>query len=185
LYFLDTLNCAAGSERKMANITNKYAQTASFLYNNSAVETSLLGTAGASNGTLTFGANTINIGDHIFVSAAGLLSAANFNPGTLELKLKFAGASVSTGAQTMPLNVNTWWRFHGMIACRDTDMGICIVFEANTSAWSGTPIIIGATPSLNRGNANTIDFTSTFSVANTANQVVLHVGSVELRPGSP
>ena len=169
----------------MANITNKYAQTDTFLYNNSNAETSLLGTAGRFNGSLTFGASTINVGDHIFVWATAFMTSSNLAPGMLELKLKFAGASVSTGAMNVPLNASTWWRFLGMIACRDTTMGMCILFEADMSIWSNTPVVKGTSPALDRTIANTIDFTSTLSVANAANEVILQVGSVELRPGTP
>ncbi|MBI1830597.1 MAG: hypothetical protein HYR84_04000 [Planctomycetes bacterium] len=170
------------------NIQNSYAQIADFTCSSTTNETDMLGTANAYNGTLDFAANTLGIGDHIFLWAAGLVTCYDatspITAGSLTLRLKFGGATLSTGAMNFPSpssGVSTYWRFHGMIACRNTEQRMCLVFETDNVIWPSNPTTRGSSPSLDRTIANSLQLTAPFGLSDASNLFRVTIASVEFR----
>lgn len=159
------------------NIQNTYAQKDDFTLSNSLVETNLLGTAGAFNGTLTFPDGALAIGDHIFLWASGLLSwpTKELGNGTLEIKLNFGVGTVTTGAFSLPKDANTSpWRCHGMIGCRDITQVMAVSFEADATTFQNVqapdqipnrfPHIGSDLQALVRNAASSLELTAKFSL---------------------
>ena len=143
------------------------------------------------------------VGRVIAFEFSGRISTVVTTPGTLNLALRFGAISVfDSGA--MALNVtaqtNTHWVLRGELVCRAFGAGTSTtlfpkscVFESHAVIGSPAPTAGGAgehrlpyntAPAVgagfDNGTSQLIDLFATWSVANAANSIQLHAGTIDV-----
>lgn len=134
-----------------------------------------------------------NVGNGLWLKAAGRVSTLVTTPGTLTLKLKF-GSIIIAQSQAFVLSTtaktNVSWYLDWLLTQRATGGGTAanlmhdgtftsealgatsVAGEAKTECIQGSAPAVGA--GFDETAANQLDLTATWSVANAANSILLH-----------
>lgn len=143
------------------------------------------------------------VGRVIAFEFSGRISTLVTTPGTLSLALRFGAISVfDSGAMTLNVTAqtNVHWTLRGELVCRAFGAGTSTtlfpkgcVFESHAVIGSPAPTAGGAgehrlpynaAPAVGAGFDNSasqaIDLLATWSVANAANSIQLHAGSIDV-----
>lgn len=169
---------------------------------NTVTATSILGGVGtgASQAKITLPANFMYVGRMLKVTAHGRISTLTAAPGTLTLDIRFGGTVVANGG-AMSLNVNAKtnvpWALEWILTCRaigsGTTANLMHMATWTSEAVIGSPIPTAggvgnlllpvSAPAVGTGfdstAAQTIDLFGTWSVANAANSIQLHMYKCE------
>lgn len=180
----DSTQKAIGFYNKLKSFAESvlYTQTNSVSINNSAAETTLLGTG---IGTLGIPANMLTVGKMIRIEMWG--SIANTGTPTLQTKIKIGGTTVlDSTAWTMTSITGTQiWKIEAIGTCRSVGAGGTVQWIGNfmcnrTTALIHSISMAGSVVTTDTTAANTIDATVQWGTAAAANAIVCNSVKIEI-----
>ncbi len=137
------------------------------------------------------------VGDRLYVRAAGRMGTVVTTPGTLTLEVRFGGSIVVFGSGAIALNIvaqtNATWMYEAELECRAVGSGTSanllgigkFITRASLNAPAvgttngvGTVLLPDTAPAVGSGFDSTagqaVDFYATWSVANASNTITCH-----------
>lgn len=180
-----TLPTAAGTLLTSGDSAPYFTQTADVTVNNSAAETTILGTV---TGSKTLAVNVLTQGKLLHGIVRGRYGSDTVTPGTMRIKVKLGSVTIlDSGAQTLPNSATT------KLFDIDYDL-ICRTTGGTGTVWAQGKVLIGDTsglipqvfPMVNTSTSTidttatqAVDITVTFSVADADNTVTASIASLQ------